>query len=89
MFNNDHGVASVDISRYIDGLGKWVEMYVKDGYEPYLIRFMFRLPSLHILDSRQQIKSEVKKNRENRPLGILRSCASNYTPRHSGSRFLG
>jgi hypothetical protein len=46
MSNNEPYVASVDINRNIDALAEWVTMYVKEGFEPYMISFMFRLSLL-------------------------------------------
>ena len=47
MSNNEPYVASVDITKYIDGLAEWVTMYVNEGFEPYMIGFMFRLSLLN------------------------------------------
>jgi len=61
MSNNNYDVALVDILQYIEGLGKTVEMYVKEGFEPYMVSFMFQLPSLYLHDSRQLIRSEIER----------------------------
>jgi hypothetical protein len=60
MSNNEPYVASVDINRNIDALGEWVTMIVKEGFEPYMIGFMFRLSSLNT-HSDQIMKSEIRR----------------------------
>jgi hypothetical protein len=61
MLNNNSNVASVDINRYIDGLEEMVEMYVNEGFEPYMIGFMFRLSLLNKSASGQIIESEIRR----------------------------
>jgi len=46
MKNNNTQLASVDLSAYVLGLARWVEQFIKLGFEPYIATFMFRsLPS--------------------------------------------
>ena len=61
MFNSNSYVASVDINRYIDGLEEMVEMYVNEGFEPYMIGFMFRLSLLNKSASGRIIESEIRR----------------------------
>ena len=61
MSNNDTYVASVDIIQYIDGLAEWVTMYVHEGFEPYLIGFLFRLTSSNAGPSHQVMEGEIRR----------------------------
>jgi hypothetical protein len=61
MSNNEPYVASVDINRHIDALAEWVTMYVNEGFEPYMIGFMFRLTSLNTSPSHQVMESEIRR----------------------------
>jgi hypothetical protein len=63
MFNNETYVASVDINSYIDGLGDMVRMYIKKGFEPYIISFMFRLSALNTSATQQMMMIESEINR--------------------------
>ena len=63
MFNNETYVASVDINSYIDGLGEMVRMYIKKGFEPYIISFMFRLSALNTSATQQMMMIESEINR--------------------------
>lgn len=71
MTRSDYAVASVDnenvtsieINRYIAGIGKWVNDYIspKRGFEPYLISFMFKLALLKSGSIDQQMRDEISR----------------------------
>jgi hypothetical protein len=65
MINNENAVASVDasayINRYIDGLGRLVQDHIAQGYEPYLMTFMFKLGMLENQSTDQQMRGEVSR----------------------------
>jgi hypothetical protein len=65
MINNSNAVASVDasvdINRYIGGFGRLVEDYIRRGYEPYLMSFMFKLAMLENRSKDQQMREEVSR----------------------------
>lgn len=55
----DEVISSADINRYIDGIGQMVTEYVKQGFEPYMVTFMFRLVMLEFGTKDQQMRDEV------------------------------
>jgi hypothetical protein len=59
---DDH-LSSVEIARYIAGLGQWVNDYIspKHGFEPYMVTFMFRLATLKRGLKDQQMREEISR----------------------------
>lgn len=60
MAKHDYSVASVDINKYIQGIGDLVIANIKHGYDPYMLSFMYG--RRHIGPSRQiAMKDEVQR----------------------------
>jgi len=57
----DTAISSVEINRYIAGIGQMVTDYIEQGFEAYMVSFMFRLTLLESGTKDQQMRDEVSR----------------------------
>jgi len=68
MIENNSSVASVDatlpsvdVNRYIAGLGAWVQYWIDKGFEGYIATFMFRLSQLEGRAKDKMMREEIER----------------------------
>jgi hypothetical protein len=61
MYRNKSDVASEDIRKMVQGYMQFVEQYVGDGFEPYLISFMFKMRMMNSRVLSEQIRGEIER----------------------------
>ena len=57
----DSSLSSVNINRYIAGVGTWVQDWIERGFEPYMVSFMFRLGQLESRSKNQMMRDEISR----------------------------
>jgi len=76
---NSSTVASINVIRYIDGLGQLVVDHIRDGFEPYMASFMFKLGSFECRSRDQQMREEISRVYSR----FLTECVRNPHSRHN------